>query len=158
MTEKEARENIKNTNERAIRDACRAIKGYNEALLKYMAEIVASLCNISVADMLRDTKNQTFAQARWLYWYAIKQMLNVSNDHISNLNRGYHKFLTASVTNGISNMSMMIVEQPVWRKRWDMLKRIIKSANEVEDDSMFNQTVKLKIKSPKGINVELTKE
>ena len=70
-------EHLENDN---VSKACEYLRRYQGDIEDYVADIVASLCNVDVDKMLSDTSVAYFAQARWLYWYAIRYMTNDTYD------------------------------------------------------------------------------
>jgi hypothetical protein len=153
MNEQEIVENIRNAEEKAIEDACKALRGYESQVVENLAKIVASLCGITVYEVLEDTTRVFSKHARWFYWFAYKYMTNESCEAISKRDDKYKHFHHNSISSGISNMSMMISEQPIWAKRWSIVKRIILQINNVE-----KQDIKVKIQHPKGVNIEIKQE
>ena len=52
----------------------------------------------------------------------------------------------------------MIVNEPIWTKRWIILKRIIKLRDTVVKEKSETETVTMKIIAPKGVKLELKNE
>lgn len=153
MSENEAIERVKQAEEKAISDACKALKGYDVSIKDCIAQLVASLCGISTRELLQDTTRVPTKHARWLYWYSYKQLTNESCETISKMSDKYRHFHTSSITTAITHMSMMISEEPIWAKRWDIIKRVINTINEVKEKDLT-----IKIRHPQGIKVELKQE
>ena len=153
MDETELLDSISKEEQKAIQDACKALRGYEKQIKNCLAQLVASLCGISTMELLQDTTRVPIKHARWLYWYAYKQMTKESCKSISKMSDKYKHFHTSSITSGITQMSMMISREPIWAKRWDIIKRVIKSINEVKDKDLT-----IKIRHPQGIKVELKQE
>ena len=57
-------EHLENDN---IEKACEYLRRYECDIEDYVAEIVASLCNVDVGKMIYDKSVAYLAQARWLY-------------------------------------------------------------------------------------------
>jgi hypothetical protein len=61
-------------------------------------------------------------------------------------------FAKVSVAESVNKMNIMIEQQPIWKKRWAIVKRIIKMQSEM----VFEPQIPVTIAVPK--NVELTIE
>lgn len=131
MDEKEMIEKTSESESKAIHDACKALQGYDKQIKNHLAQLVASLCGVSYREVMEDTTKVKSKHARWLYWYAYKMMTNESCEAISRLSRNYRYFHTSTVTTAIAKMSMMISEEPIWKKRWSIIKRVI---NEIQNN------------------------
>lgn len=147
---------MKQAESRAILYARTALEEYNDSLETILQNIVASLCRISVQELFDPSHKKSSSQARWLYWYAYKRMTHASDREIAASTSKRATFTQQAVTAGISKITMMIAENSVWAKRWDILRKIIKATNKVEDS--LNDTITLQVKSPKGVKVELKQE
>ena len=66
-----------------IDKACELLRQHESRIEDYIAEIVAALCNVDCSDMLTNSSVAYLAQARWLYWYAIRYMTNETYDKIA---------------------------------------------------------------------------
>jgi len=110
---------------------------------EYLADAVASLCGVSVNDMMSDSATQHFTHTRWLYWYAYRYMTGESFLKISTVLRdGWKRFTKYAVIKGVEKMSQMIESEQVWNKRWAVVKRIIKlreQGNEYIDNTIVVQ-------------------
>jgi len=158
MTEKEAKDNIKETEQGALDISCRALRNYTKVVQKDIANLVAALCDVDVDEMLNEPRIAPLVQARWLYWYASKQLYGETNESISQRSKENHYFKTNGITKGISKMSMMIQSGTIWTKRWAILKSVITEASKVEQPELFAQNITVKITYPKGVNIELKQE
>ena len=143
-------EHLENDN---VEKACEYLRRYEGDIEDYVAEIVASLCNA-------DTSVAYLAQARWLYWYALRYMTNETYDKIANrtARKSDYRFTPNGIGQSINKMSAMIVNEPIWTKRWIILKRIIKLRDTVIKEKSEMETVTMKIIAPKGVKVELKNE
>ena len=150
-------ERLENDN---IEKACEYLRRYECDIEDYVAEIVASLCNVDVDKMLSDTSVAYLAQARWLYWYALRYMTNETYDKIAErtMSKTPYRFTPNGIGQSINKMSAMIVNEPIWTKRWIILKRIIKIRDTVVKDKSETETVTMKIIAPKGVKLELKNE
>ena len=150
-------ERLENDN---IEKACEYLRRYEGDIEDYVAEIVASLCNVDVDKMLSDTSVAYLAQARWLYWYALRYMTNETYDKIAErtMRKTTYRFTLNCIGQSINKMSAMIVNEPIWTKRWIILKRIIKLRDTVVKEKVETETVTMKIIAPKGVKLELKNE
>ena len=150
-------ERLENDN---IEKACEYLRRYECDIEDYVAEIVASLCNVDVDKMLSDTSVAYLAQARWLYWYALRYMTNETYDKIAErtMSKTPYRFTPNGIGQSINKMSAMIVNEPIWTKRWIILKRIIKLRDTVVKEKSEMETVTMKIIAPKGVKLELKNE
>lgn len=150
-------EHLENDN---IEKACEYLRRYEGDIEDYVAEIVASLCNVDVNKMLSDTSVAYLAQARWLYWYALRYMTNETYEKIAErtMQKTPYRFTPNGIGQSINKMSAMIVNEPIWTKRWIILKRIIKLRDTVVKEKSEMETVTMKIIAPKGVKVELKNE
>ena len=150
-------EHLENDN---VEKACEYLRRYEGDIEDYVAEIVASLCNVDVDKMLSDTSVAYLAQARWLYWYALRYMTNETYDKIAErtTRKSEYRFTPNGIGQSINKMSAMIVNEPMWTKRWIILKRIIKLRETVIKEKGEMETVTMKIIAPKGVKVELKNE
>lgn len=141
----------------AVVNACRALRGYESKIQLYLARFVASLCNVDAEAMLTNCNTLGVSQARWLFWYAYRLMTHETYEKISELTSCYFgkRFSTATIAIGINKISQMIEQEPVWNKRWLMLKEIIKLQ---QGFKLSIEKEPIKIVVPKGINVELKQE
>jgi hypothetical protein len=59
-------------------------------------------------------------------------------------------FTKVGVASSVNKMNMMIEQQPIWKKRWTIVKQIIK----LQSEMVFEPQIPITISIPK--NVELT--
>lgn len=142
-----------------IERACELLGGYEQEIENYLAHIVASLCGVDVKEMLTDTAISHLAQPRWLYWYAVRYMTNETYEKIgerTTAKSGY-KFTPNGIGQSINKMSAMIASEPIWTKRWTIVKRIIKlrenALNRTTDDG-----VTIRIVAPSDIKLNIKTE
>jgi hypothetical protein len=69
--------------------------------------------------------------------------------------KGGHRFVLRSIQNGVSRMSTMIENESLWKRRWTIIKRIIK-LREQEDD-YIDKTIVIQVpKTLKGkVNIQI---
>lgn len=143
-----------------IRMACEYLSRHESDIEDYVAEIVASLCNIDVEKMLSDTSVAYIAQPRWLYWYAIRYMTNETYEKIAQ--RTFDKCGTNFTPNGIgqsiNKMATLISQEPMWTKRWTIIKHIIKLRDVNVQEFVPQETITMCVRPPKGIKVVLKTE
>lgn len=150
---------INELDEHMISDVCDIVRKHNISLEKKMAYVVANMCNVSVEDMMSESKNQTYLHARWLFWYALRYMTNDSYLKIAkNISFNGHVFAIGTVCNSIKKMSNLISQGTIWTKRWVLLKSIIKeymAHSPSQMSELFNNNITITITHPKGVNIEL---
>lgn len=141
-----------------IEKACEYLRKHESDIEDYIADCVAALCDTNVNDMLSDSFILRLAQPRWLYWYAIRYMTNETYERIAI--RTQKKCGIAFAPNGIgqsiNRMADLIKKEPIWMKRWAIIKHIIKlrSTTAIDNDDV----VTIRVTAPKGIKVELKTE
>ena len=118
------------------------------AINDYLADVIASLCGISAKEMLSDTNATHLAQPRWLYWYAYRYMTGESFLKMTKvLKVGSKTFTEKGIQGGVEKMSAMIESEPIWGKRWSIVKRIIKLNEETKEN--ISDTIVINV--PKNI-------
>lgn len=118
---------------------------------EHLAEVVASMCSISVREMFNDCGNVHNIHPRWLYWYAYRYMTNESLTkiaHMTNTVYGCNK-TQSGISYAINKMGDMIQTSPVWRKRWTAIKDIIKIRWKSQKEE--NEIVTITLSIPKSI-------
>lgn len=118
-----------------LEKACEHIRMCEVSIQSYLSDIVASLCDIEKEKMFTATDVVFIAHARWFYWYCYRYMTKESYDKIAMQDfHNQHKFNARTVQNAVSKMSMMIDSEPLWRKRWLVVKQLIKIYNGEESE------------------------
>lgn len=103
-----------------------------------LTDKVSEICGISPDDIMVDTHAAHISHARWLFWYAYRYVTNESYLKMSEtLKTPRKKFVGRAIQQGVTKMSMMIECEPVWRKRWDCIKQVIKQKYG-EDENVDN--------------------
>lgn len=140
-----------------IEKACDLLRQHESRIEDYMADIVASLCNVDCAEMLTNSSVAYLAQARWLYWYAIRYMTNETYDKIAmrTTAKSGCKFTPNGIGQSINKMALLVAQEPIWVKRWTIIKHIIKLRDTVVKEKSEMETVTMKIIAPKGVKVEI---
>lgn len=152
MNENDPIEQLKAIEQKNVSQACDCLRGYEQEIGNHLAHFVASLCDIDIEDMFSNMKNNYYSQARWLYWYALRYMTDETYDKIATrtIYNG-HKFTLRAVAKGIDKMGKMVYENGIWRKRWIILKKIIKMYNGDDEQDV----IKVVITKPANTKVEV---
>ena len=152
MTEEEIKNELADNERIAMKCVCDTLLNYEGRVRNYLADFVASLCNVETERMFSDDNHLDVAQARWLFWYAYRYMTNETYEKIGKLSGElYGKVFTkVGVASSVNKMNMMIEQQPIWKKRWTIVKQIIK----LQSEMVFEPQIPVTIAVPK--NVELT--
>jgi hypothetical protein len=110
-----------------INQVCGLLRGHEEVIVNYMADLVAATCGVDKEMMLNDCDKLYMAQARWLYWYAIRYMTNDTYEKIAERTalQG-HNYASSSIGLCINKMSQLIETNPLWQHRWGIVKSIAK--------------------------------
>ena len=110
---------------------------HNNNVIESLRDCVAWICDIPVEEMEKSTSIYA-SQTRWLFWYAYRYVTNESYLKMSEtLKTPRKKFVGRAIQQGVTKMSMMIECEPVWRKRWDYIKQVIKQKYG-EDENVDN--------------------
>lgn len=154
MSKDEVKERMQQIGDETVNKACDLLRAYNRRCDEYLAEIVASVCDVNVEDLLCDTKHIRNSHARWLYWYAYRYMTRESYKTISERHSKYKRFTEGGVGISIARMNIMIDQEPIWKKRWLIIRNILRA---IEDESMEYETttLTLNVVPPKGIDVKI---
>lgn len=155
-TDDEIRNDWERLDSENLEKACEYLRKIEGNVEDYLADIVASMCNISVDDMFKNTSVAYIAQPRWLYWYAVRYVTNETYEKIAarTRERGF-AFAPNGIGQSINKMAKMVDANPLWTKRWTMLKHIIK----LRDTNVTKQeTVTFRVIAPKGYKLELKSE
>lgn len=156
MTEEQIKLNLEDNERRMMLCVCDTLRNYGKKTIVYLADFVSSLCNVD-KEMMFDGSDQLDAiQARWLFWYAYRYMTNETYVKIGELSEKMHgrKFTKMGVSRGINKMSMLIETEAIWKKRWSIIKRVIKSQNEM----VAEPPIPITIKVPKNVEVTIKRE
>ena len=96
-----------------------------------LADFVAALCNVPKDKMLSNTHVVYCAHARYLYWYAYRYMTNDSYENsAAQCGKNGHRYTQSAIATGVNKMSTMIENEPLWNKRWVVVKKIIKTESQ----------------------------
>lgn len=139
-----------------VTKVCDLLKGHEELVLNKMAEFVASACGVDKDMMLNDCDKLFVAQARWLYWYAIRYMTNDTYEKIAERTalQG-HSFASSSIGLCINKMSQLIESNPLWEHRWAIIKNIARIWMDCDNSSIQKkQEIKIVVHHSKEYDVK----
>lgn len=104
------------------------LSGHEGEILANIAKIVASLCDIDCDTMMGSSTKYYSAQCRWLFWYTYRYMTNEPYNKMSKrIGKHGHEYTPSALTIGVNKMAQMVETDTIWKKRWIILKSIIKS-------------------------------
>lgn len=125
------KQKVAEINNHNVDAVCALLRQHEIPVISYLADFVAALCDISKEEMLSNSDKLHIAQARWLFWYTYRYLTNEPYEKIANKTATpAHRFSPQGITNGVNKMSMMIEQEPMWKKRWTIIKRISRAYNE----------------------------
>ena len=155
MSKDDAKAFFEEKDRELVEKVCELLKGYEDAILLYISDFVASVCGVDKGKMLTDCDKIYIAQARWLYWYAIRYMTNDTYEKIADRTalRG-HRFASSSIGLCINKMSQLIEREPVWMHRWNTLKVVIKVWMDDNTRTTNTMPTKVVISCPKDCNIK----
>lgn len=155
MTEEEIKQNLEENERLMMTCVCDTLVNYERCVRTYLADFIASLCNVETERMFSDDNHLDVAQARWLFWYAYRYMTNETYEKIGKLSGElYGKVFTkVGVASSVNKMNIMIEQQPIWKKRWAIVRRIIKTQNEI----VFEPQIPVTIAVPKNVVLTIKK-
>jgi len=150
-------QDLKDIDQQTVDVVCDLLRQYSTKTSMYLANMVASVCDVDVNEMLTDTKHLQNSHARWFFWFAYRYMTNENYDSIARKTGTKRKFTVGSIGYCISKMSMMVESEPIWVKRWTIIKRVIKAILDNGGDNIGarQETLTFKVQPPKGIDVKL---
>ena len=157
MTEEEIKQNLEENERITMNCVCDTLSSYGGRIRLYLADFIASLCNVEKEKMFSTCNNLDVAQARWLFWYAYRYMTNETYEKIGKLSGDLYgkTFTKVGVAASVNKMYELIENGGIWRKRWLIVKRIIKISNTLIEEQE-NQPIRIVV--PKDANVELKRE
>lgn len=156
MTEEEIKTELENNERTTMTCVCDMLRGYESNIRIRLAEFVASVCDVEKEKMFSEDNHLDVAQARWLFWYAYRYMTNETYEKIGRLSKDVYgkAFTKMGVASSVNKMYTLIEQQPIWRKRWTIVKRIIKMQNEL----ICEPPVPITITVPKNVELTIKKE
>lgn len=142
-----------------IDDVCAMLRKSTCMIYNYIANMVASICDVEIDEMMCKKKSVKATHARWFYWYCYRYLTNECYESISERTRDYCFFTTPSIAYAVSKMGLMISEDYLWARRWKTMKRIIKTIQSaLNEEKVDAEPITLKITTPQGVNVQLKQE
>lgn len=157
-TDEEVQKDMVEIDNETVAKACELLRGKGARMSMYLAEIVASICDVKAEDMLKDRKHLVNAQARWLYWYAYRYMTKESYESMSKRSGVWQHFAPSCIGGSIVKMTMMIDNERIWKKRWIIVKRVITKMLDTEtisDEIIGNPTFEIVVTHPNGTDVRV---
>lgn len=129
-----------------------AIRQHELDIEEYLADIVSALCNVDKESMLNDRDKMYLSHTRWFFWYAYKYMTNEPYGKIADMSSKIlngRVFSSNAVGVGINQMDIMIQQNDVWSRRWNIVKRIIKLRE--SESSLLESPIVITVNAPKEI-------
>lgn len=126
-------------------------------MISILTDNVSAICGIRSDELMIDTHAAHISHARWLFWYAYRYVTNESYLKMSEVLKTPHKkFVGRAIQQGVTKMSMMIECEPVWHKRWESIKQLIKQKYGEEDgvDNTITICVPLHLKEKIKIQIK----
>lgn len=156
MTEEEIKHELEQNESIAIQAVCDILMNYEAHIRTYLADFVASICNVEKERMFSSCNDLDVAQARWLFWYAYRYMTGETYEKIGKMSKPIYgkAFTKVGVAASVNKMYTLIEQQPIWRKRWTIVKRIIKMQNELTYEPLTPITITI----PKNVELTIKKE
>lgn len=142
-------------------DICKLLREHESDIHAYLARFVASICDVDYYEMMNDngSNSRYNAQCRWLFWLAYRYMTSEPYGKMAERLGKYGKrFTTSGINFGVNKMTQMVDSDTVWKKRWIMVKRIVRIYNETTNVPMQNlcesTTVKVVVYKPTNVDVK----
>lgn len=156
MTEEQFKQNIKENENSVVQKICDILKNHEKLIALYLSDFVASLCDIEKEKMFAKYDSIDAAQARWMFWYAYRYMTNETYEKIGKISKEKYGrvFTVACVSLCIGKMNRLIEQQPIWGKRWAIIKRAIREYNSSLNEPLIPITIKL----PKNVTVTIEQD
>lgn len=148
MGEEKYVQELSNSELVTIQSVCDTLRNYENRIKTHLADFVAALCGVDVDTMLSNDAHDYIVQARGLYWYACRYMTNESYEKIA-LATQYNgfKFSPSCVAKNVAKMMIIIEQEPMWKKRWVIIKRILK----LQDKSNNDEDTTIVVQIPKDL-------
>lgn len=126
----------------------------HKELMRRIVKAVASICEISEDSMFSKDKSQNVAYARWFCWYAMRMETGCTYKEVADaFSMRAYECKRGAVGKGVPTFMLMMMQSPLWRRRYEMLQSILgsKKSQDKEEQSKITVTVK----KPKNIKVEV---
>lgn len=162
--ENEAKKCLQEMTQNNVEQICALLHSHERDVQEYLAQFVASLCDIEYEVMIGTkvgaTKTYYAAQCRYLFWYAYRYMTNEPYEKMAQrLGKFGRKFSATGIITGVNKMAQMTESDSIWRNRWMMLKRIIRMYNETTTTTIpqFDEPsrVRMVVYKPSTVTVEV---
>lgn len=162
-TEQEIRAEIDALEHDNIDRICELLKGHEKSIRSYLADFVANLCDVSVERMLSETSIAYLSQSRAFFWYSLRYMHNETYTELSIHTQEISGvfFTPNGIGQSVNKIASLIDKEPVWQKRWTVIRRLIKLYHESTGASRGSgESIKLVVRKPHdvSINVEFKNE
>lgn len=151
------KQEVANMRNKTFQEIETILRRYNYNDQDMLASFVSAICDVDYADMLSASNATHIAQARWLYWMALRYMTHDTYQRISERTQfDGHKFAPEGIGVGITKITNIIEEDETWKRRWLTTKRMIKLLTDPHDYPLNDFTVcnqekkQLRIQVPKG--------
>lgn len=110
------------------------LRRYNYNEQDMIGSFVASICDVDYADMLSANNKSHVAQARWLYWMALRYFTRETYQRISERTTfDGHRFAPEGIGICITKMTELTETDEMWKRRWLTTKRMIKILRDPHD-------------------------
>lgn len=160
--EQVATDKASNAEDKVLEKVCAILNGYESRITVWLAELTAAICGVDAKAMLSRNGTHPVAQARWLYWYAYRYVFNATYAEIGRQATYYSKrrHSAQNVASSIQKISLMIEQEPLWTHRWNVLKKILKTATKETAKAKWKEdaTVEVRIIAPANVKIETITE
>lgn len=161
MHSEKVREDIESIENETIGKVCELLRDYDGKIKQYLVNLVSSLCDIPINEMMSNAKDVDVVHARWFYWSAYRYMTYESFEKMSLDSNQWHYFAPSTIVSGVSKMSVMVMQDSLWAKRWQIIKSMIKIMRDTKGGSqkdLFPQTIKVTVTHPREVEINLKQE
>lgn len=118
---------------------------------RWLVDKTCELCNVTIEDMFANTSHskEDCAHARWLFWYAYRYITGESCKKIAqSAFFGTRKYSASAVIAALNKIGIKMATEPIWHKRWKLLKQEIKE-NITNVEIVEDNTIVISV--PKGM-------
>lgn len=157
-TEEEMRADFEALEHEKIDKVCELLKGHEGSIKSYLADFVANLCDVSLERMLSETSIAYLSQARAFFWYSLRYMHNETYTELSIHTQEISGvfFTPNGIGQSVNKIASLIDKEPVWQKRWTVIRRLIKLYHESTGASRGSgESIKLVVRKPHDVNVNI---
>ena len=150
-------ESLKQTTPQTLETAFGILRSHQQELIDYLAEIISSVCDISQEDVFIKRNTALTVYSRWMYWYTYRYVTNQTYSEIAKRTKDSFgvDFTPNGIGQSINKMGKIIESDPMWKKRWAIIKRIIKTKD--SEEGKRNNTIEIIVprKIKDSINIEV---